>query len=94
MKISNFDAATREVKETIGRTVYKELERYLCARSLHWWGENKGQDISKLMLLATCLHDARAYSYAAISDILKPKLVMSPPLRCPPRPPPVARRLW
>jgi len=75
-KISNFDAATREVKETIGRTVYKELERYLCARALHWWGENKGQDISKLMLLATCLHDARAYSYAAISDILKPKLVI------------------
>jgi hypothetical protein len=28
------------------------------------------------MLLATCLHDARAFSYAAISDILKPKLVI------------------
>ena len=71
---STYDAALAEVKEYFTPAIYKEMERYLCGHQPHWWGEQGGDDFAKLMLLATCMHDARAYSYAAIRSALKPKV--------------------
>lgn len=77
-QITTYDAGLREVKAAFGKTVYKEMERHVCGLELSWWGEGKDKNISKYMVLAACLHDARGYSYSAISRALRPKIVIHP----------------
>lgn len=73
-RATTYDAGLAECHNYFTKTIYKEMERFLLAREPRWWGEHAGTDMGKLLLLATCLHDARKYSYGAISRMLQPKL--------------------
>ncbi len=75
-KRTTYDGALVEVKHAFGIHIYKEMGRFLASRQPNWWGSFGAEDMAKLMLLATCMHDARGYSYHSIIRALKPKLLI------------------
>ena len=70
----NYNTIKEHVKNRISARAYRDILRYVPRANPTWWSGVKPHDITEVVLVATCMKDVMACSYADIVEALSAKI--------------------